>query len=271
MAEGGKKLDGKIAIVTGAGSSGPGLGTGKAISILLAREGAKVVLVDKFQDRAQETLDIIKSEGGEATIVTADLTEIPALQRIVDKTVATYGGVDILVNNAAMSSSTSLLDSTPEFYHQMLAVNLTAPFMLTRAAIPEMIKRGGGSVIFITSVAAMRGSGGGSSGCAAYAASKAGLVGLMTDIAPVYGPKGIRVNCVAPGMINTPMRAGVMARSGLDVEKLNKMLIQRTSLGIEGTAWDIAQATLFLAGPDSHYITSVLLPVDAGVTMRLGG
>jgi NAD(P)-dependent dehydrogenase (short-subunit alcohol dehydrogenase family) len=93
----------------------------------------------------------------------------------------------------------------------------------------------------------------------------------MTDIAPVYGPKGIRVNCIAPGMINTPMRAAVMAKSGLDVEKVNKALIQRTSLGIEGSAWDIAKATLFLAGPDAQYITSVLLPVDAGVTMRLGG
>jgi NAD(P)-dependent dehydrogenase (short-subunit alcohol dehydrogenase family) len=92
----------------------------------------------------------------------------------------------------------------------------------------------------------------------------------MTDIAAVYGPQGVRVNCVAPGMINTPMRAGVMAQSGLDVDALNKALTKRTSLGVEGTAWDIAKSTLFLVGPDGSYITSVLLPVDAGVTQRLG-
>lgn len=269
MAEVEKKLEGKVAIVTGAGSSGPGVGTGKAISILLAREGARVILVDKFQDRAQETLDVIKSEGGEATIVVADLGQIPECQRIVDEAVAIYGGVDILINNAAMSSSTSLLDTTPELYQQMLAINLTAPFMLSKAAIPEIIKRGGGSVIFITSIAALRGQGG-AKGSAAYSASKGGLHGLMTDIAAVYGPFGVRVNCVAPGMINTPMRAGVLAKSGLDVETLNKTLAKRTSLGIEGTAWDIAKSTLFLVGPDGSYITSVLLPVDAGVTQRMG-
>jgi NAD(P)-dependent dehydrogenase (short-subunit alcohol dehydrogenase family) len=269
MAEAVKKLEGKVAIVTGAGSSGPGVGTGKAISILLAREGAKVILVDKFQDRAQETLDLIRSEGGEATIVVADLSQIPECQRIVDQAVATYGGVDILINNAAMSSSTSLLDTTPELYQQMLAINLTAPFMLSKAAIPEIIGRGGGSVIFITSIAAMRGQGG-PKGAAAYSATKGALHSLMTDIAAVYGPQGVRVNCVAPGMINTPMRAGVMAQSGLDVDALNKALTKRTSLGVEGTAWDIAKSTLFLVGPDGSYITSVLLPVDAGVTQRLG-
>jgi len=263
-----KKLAGKVAIVTGAGSSGPGVGTGKAISIVLARQGAKVVLVDMFEDRAKETLDVIRQEGNEATIVTADLSEIPELQRIVDETVKTYGGVDILINNAAYSQSCSLVDTTPELYQKMVAVNLTAPFMLTRAALPVMIERGGGSVIFVTSIASLRGTGG-DVGCAAYAATKGGLNGLMNDIAAVYGPKGIRVNCVAPGMINTPMRAGVMAKSGLDVDKLNKMLAEKTSLQVEGTAWDIANATAFLVGPEGSYLTCVHLPVDAGVTMRM--
>jgi NAD(P)-dependent dehydrogenase (short-subunit alcohol dehydrogenase family) len=269
VAEGNRALDGKVAIVTGAGSSGPGLGTGKAISILLARQGAKVVLVDMFQDRAQETLDAIRSEGGEATIVTADLAQIPECQRIVDEAVKAYGGVDILINNAAMSASVSLLDTTPEFYQQMVAVNLTAPFMMSKAAIPQMIKRGGGAIIFVTSIAALRGNKGGK-GAPAYAASKAGMHGLMIDIAAIYGPQGVRVNCVAPGMINTPMRSAVMAKSGLDVDKLNKQLAQRTSLQIEGSAWDIAKAVTFLVGPDGTYITGVLLPVDAGVTQLMG-
>jgi NAD(P)-dependent dehydrogenase (short-subunit alcohol dehydrogenase family) len=269
MAENQKKLAGKVAIVTGAGSSGPGFGTGKAISVLFAREGAKVILVDKFEDRASETLELIRQEGGEAKVVTADLSQIPECQRIVDETVNHYGGVDILINNAAMSQSCSLTDTSPELYHQMLAVNLTAPFFLTKAAIPQMIRRGGGSVVFITSIAAMRGQGG--MGAAAYAAAKSGLHGLMTDIGDAYGKQGIRVNCVAPGMINTPMRTSVIEKAGLDVEKINKFVIGRTALGIEGSAWDVAHATLYLSSPEARYMTCVLLPVDAGATQRNAG
>jgi NAD(P)-dependent dehydrogenase (short-subunit alcohol dehydrogenase family) len=257
-----RKLEGKVAIVTGAGSSGPGLGTGKAISIVLARQGAKVVLVDKFEDRARDTLRLIEDEGGEASIVTADLTEIPACQRVVDETIARHGGVDILINNAAMSARASLLDTTPELYQQVVAINLTAPFMLSKAAVPSMIKRGGGSIINITSIAAMRGSGG--AGHTAYCATKAGLEGMMIDLADAYGKQGIRVNCVAPGIIATPMRDQATLEAGVDPKTLN--LGARTALGREGDAWDIARAVLFLVGPDGSYITGVLLPVDGGKT-----
>ena len=186
-----RKLDGKVAIVTGAGSSGPGVGTGKAISVLFAREGARVALVDRFEERAKETLALIEAEGGEATIVTADLTEVAACQRIVDETVARYGGVDILVNNAAITLPAGILDTTPEQYDQVLATNLTAPFMLTRAVLPVMVARGGGSIVNITSIAALRGQGG--SGTTAYATAKAGLLGLTTDVADAFGNAGIRV------------------------------------------------------------------------------
>ncbi len=258
------KLDGRVAIVTGAGSSGPGLGTGKAISVLFAREGAKVVLVDKFEDRADETLRLIEDEGGSATVVIADLAEVASCQHVVDQAVDRYGGVDILVNNAAISSSTSIVDTTPELYHQVIAVNLTAPFMLSKAAIPVMIERGGGAIVNITSIAALRGQGG--AGSTAYAASKAGLIGLMVDLADAYGKKGIRVNCIAPGIINTPMRAAAMRQAGVDPAQID--LSFRTSLGIEGDAWDVARAALFLAGPDGRYLTGVLLPVDGGTTAR---
>ena len=260
--EGSSKLDGKVAIVTGAGSSGPGYGTGKATAVLLAREGAQVVLVDKFEDRAKETLGLIEGEGGSATVVTADLAEISACQHVVDQAVALCGGVDILVNNAAIASSTSLLDTSPELYQQILAVNLTAPFMLSRAAIPVMIERGGGSIVHITSIAAMRGQGG--RGQAAYAAAKSGLMGLMVDVADSYGKQGIRVNCIAPGIIDTPMRAASMRQAGLDPATVD--LSGRTAVGFEGDAWDIARAVLFLAGPDGRYISGVLLPVDGGTT-----
>ena len=175
------KLEGKIAVVTGAGSSGPGVGTGKAISVLFGREGAKVVLVDKFEDRAKETLALVEAEGAEAAIVTTDLADIDAGQRVIDEAIATFGGVDILVNNAAIPSTTGILDTPPEVYSETIAVNLTAPYMLTRAVLPVMVERGGGSILNIISIAALRGQGG--RGATAYAASKAGLMGLMVDVA----------------------------------------------------------------------------------------
>jgi NAD(P)-dependent dehydrogenase (short-subunit alcohol dehydrogenase family) len=259
-----RKLDGRIAIVTGAGSSGPGVGTGKAISVLFAHEGAKVVLVDKFEDRAKETLRLIEDEGGTATVVIADLAEVPACGYVVDEAVARYGGLDILVNNAAIPSSTSILDTTPELYHRIIAVNLTAPFMLTKAAIPVMMKGGGGAIVNITSISAMRGQGG--MGAAAYATAKAGLMGLMVDVADTYGKKGIRVNCIAPGIIDTPMRNEAIRQAGLDPKQLD--LSFKTSVAVDGDAWDVARATLFLAGPDGRYLTGVLLPVDGGTTAR---
>jgi NAD(P)-dependent dehydrogenase (short-subunit alcohol dehydrogenase family) len=264
MTDGRGSLDEKVAIVTGAGSSGPGVGTGKATSVLFAREGARVVLVDKFADRAKETLKLIEEDGGEAIVVVADLGEASSYQFIVDEAVAHYGGIDVLVNNAAISSSTSILDTTHELYAEVLAVNLTAPFFLTKAVIPIMGKAGGGSIVNIMSIAAMRGQGG--RGRTAYATSKAGMWGLMVDVADAFGSQGIRINTVAPGIIDTPMRAAAMRQGGLDPEKVD--LSSKTSLNFEGDAWDVARAALFLAGPASRYITGVLLPVDGGTTAR---
>jgi NAD(P)-dependent dehydrogenase (short-subunit alcohol dehydrogenase family) len=220
------------------------------------------VLVDKFTERAEETLAMITDEGGTAAVVTADLAEIPACQDVVDQAVARFGRVDVLVNNAAITSPYSLLDTTPEVYRQVVAINQTAPFFLMQAAIPEMVKVGGGAIVNITSIAAMRGQGG--KGCAAYAASKSALVGLMADVADAYGPEGIRINCVAPGIIDTPMRTSVMRSSGLDPAELD--LGARVPLRREGDAWDIARMVRFLVGPEGHYITGVLIPVDGGKT-----
>src|SRR5262249_36225523 len=201
-------------------------------------------------------------EGAEATVVTLDLAEMSAGQRVVDAAVRAFGGADILVNNAAIASSTNILDTTPELYEQIIAVNLTAPFMLTKAVLPVMMERGGGSIVTVIWIAALGGQGG--KGQAAYAASKAGMRGLMVDVADAFGKHGVRVNCVAPGIIDTPMRAAAISQAGLDPSTLD--LGYKTALGIEGDAWDIARAVLFLAGPDGRYITGVVLPVDGGTT-----
>jgi NAD(P)-dependent dehydrogenase (short-subunit alcohol dehydrogenase family) len=255
------KLEGLVAIVTGAGSSGPGFGIGKAISVLLAREGAKLVLVDKDGARADDTLQTIESEGGTATTVVADLADAQICPIVVAQAVEAFGKVDILVNNAAVTGWGDILETSFEWYQTTIAVNLTAPFMLSKAAIPVMLEQGGGSIVNITSIVGMRGTG---ARQPAYAAAKAGLAGLMRELADTFGPRGIRVNCIAPGMINTPMRAAVLAQAAHGKTDFS----DRTALGIEGDAWDVARAVLFLAGPDGRYITGVELPVDGGTTMR---
>jgi NAD(P)-dependent dehydrogenase (short-subunit alcohol dehydrogenase family) len=259
-----KKLDGKVTIVTGAGSAGKGVGTGKAMSVLFAREGSRVVLVDMYEDRAKETLNLIQEEGGEAMIVTVDLTDPQNCQRVVDETISHYGGVDILINNVAIPLTKSILDTSHEEYNRLIATNLNAPFWLSKGAIPSMIERGGGSIINITSIAALRGHGG--NGSAAYAAAKSGLLGLTTDLTDTFGKQGIRVNAIAPGIIATPQRDNAIIQNGGDPSQFD--LTVKTCLGIEGDAWDVARAALFLAGPDGRYITGILLPVDGGAISR---
>jgi NAD(P)-dependent dehydrogenase (short-subunit alcohol dehydrogenase family) len=234
------------------------------MAVLFAREGSRVVLVDMYEERAKVTLGLIEGEGGEAVIVETDLAEPENCRRVVDETIARYGGVDILVNNAAIPLSKSLLDTTVEEYDRLMATNINAPFWLSKAAVPSMIERGGGSIINITSIAALRGHGG--HGAAAYATAKSAMLGLTTDLADTFGKEGIRVNAIAPGIIATPQRDNAILQNGGDPSKLD--LTVKTCLGIEGDAWDIARAALFLAGPDGRYITGVLLPVDGGTISR---
>jgi NAD(P)-dependent dehydrogenase (short-subunit alcohol dehydrogenase family) len=260
----GEKLEGSVAVVSGAGSIGAGFGIGKAISVLLAREGASVVLVDISEERARDTLAVIESEGGKGAVVVADLEQVGSPARIVDEAIQAFGGVDILVNNAAHTGGVGLLDTSDELLQQMYAINIAAPFMLCKAAIPSMIERGGGSIVNITSIMALRGQG---ASAAAYAMTKSALMGLTVDLADAYGRDGIRVNTLVPGMIASPLLAGLLESKGLDPKTLD--LANRTALGVMGEGWDIARAAVFLAGPDAKYVTSVLLPVDGGASMRI--
>jgi NAD(P)-dependent dehydrogenase (short-subunit alcohol dehydrogenase family) len=266
----GRKLEGLVTVVSGAGSVGKGFGTGKAMATLFAREGSKVVCVDRVAERAEDTKRVIEEEGGTAVVVIDELEDVEAGDRIIAAAVDAFGGVDILINNAAAAIPINILETTNEMYDRILDVNLRAPFMLCRAAIPVMIERGGGSVISISSVAAMRGQGG--AGRTAYAASKMGLVGMTTDLADTYGKHGIRFNAIAPGLISTPHQAQAIADSDAtgttQVGQKQYDLSTKTCLGIEGDAWDIARAALFLAGPDGRYITGMLMPVDGGSTTR---
>jgi NAD(P)-dependent dehydrogenase (short-subunit alcohol dehydrogenase family) len=258
------RVEGKVAVVTGSGTHGHTAGVGRATAVLLAREGAQVIVVDRIDDRANATLREIVDDGGKGTVNVADLGDPGECQRVVDETVEQFGGVDVLVNNAAVAAQVGMLEISHELYEQVMAVNVRAPFMLTKAALPVMIERGGGSVVNITSVAAIRGTGAPN---AAYATSKGALLGMMIDVATSYGRHGVRVNCVAPGHVDTPFRADAAREMGVDLSVLDAG--DRTALGFEGDAWDVARTVLFLSSDEARYVTGMHVLVDGGATTRI--
>ena len=257
MQRGRPRLEGKVAIVTGAGSSGPGIGTGKATSILFAREGAKVLLVDRAAVHAEETLAAVREEGGEASIFEADAIRSEDCQAMVEAAQIRYGGLDILFNNVGILSRGTVVDVTEEDWDRVLEVNLKSMMLTSKYAVPSMIQSGGGSIINVSSIAGLRA--GSSGGNISYAASKGGVIALTTSMAVEHGRDKIRVNCIAPGSIYTPMVASDMSNETRDLRR------RAAPLGTEGTAWDIAWAAVFLASDEARWISGVVLPVDAGL------
>ena len=250
------RLEGKVAIVTGAGSSGPGVGNGKAASVLFAREGAKVLLVDIDADHAQETLELITAEGGEASVLQADVTRPDHCRSMVESAVERYGRLDILDNNVGVLLREKFTDIDPDDWDRVMAINLKSMMLASQAAIPRMIESGGGSIINMTSVAGIR-----AWSDAAYAASKAGIIGLTQTLAAEHGRDGIRANAIAPGAVYTPMVAWQLSEEAREIRR------ESTLLGTEGTAWDVAWAAVYLASDEARWVTGVLLPIDGGVTI----
>ena len=251
------RLEGKVAIVTGAGSSGPGIGTGKATAMLFAREGARVLLVDRSASQAEETLRNIGEEGGEASVFEGDVTNSQDCQAMVEAAVERYGGINVLFNNVGILGRGNVVDVDEDHWDQVLDVNLKSMVLTSKYAVPRMAEGGGGSIINVTSIAGIRAGSGGAA--VPYAASKAGIVGLTTTMAVTHGRDNIRVNCIAPGHIYTPMVAGAMSDEFRDLRR------RAGPLGTEGTAWDIAWAGVFLASDESRWVSGIVLPVDAGL------
>ena len=257
MPTGRLRLEGKIAVITGAGSSGPGLGTGKAASILFAREGAKVLLVDRNPQAAEETLATIREEGGEASIIGADVTLAVDCQAIADAAVERYGALHILFNNVGITGPGSPTDVEESVWDNVLDVNLKSMMLTTKYAVPKMMDAGGGSIINMSSIAGVRAGSGAAS--VPYSASKAGVIGMSETMAVHLGRDNVRVNVIAPGHIYTPMVGGTM-------EPVTRERRRKAGpLGVEGNAWDIAYAALFLASDESRWVSGVVLPVDAGL------
>jgi NAD(P)-dependent dehydrogenase (short-subunit alcohol dehydrogenase family) len=252
------RLDGKVAIVTGGGSSESvaGAGIGQAIAISLSREGASVVVVDKSADRAAATLHDVEAQGGRAVVFKGDVTSESDCAAMVRVASERFGGLDILVNNAAVSRHVAITETSMELYDEVIGVNLTGSFLACKFAIPALIERGGGSIVNIGSIAGIRDSG---TSHPAYCASKAAQLGLTIDLAGAYGRDNVRVNAVLPGIIATPMQTSVGTVADDVRARLNL-------LGRMGDAWDIANAVLFLCSNEGAYITGVALPVDGGAT-----
>jgi NAD(P)-dependent dehydrogenase (short-subunit alcohol dehydrogenase family) len=250
-----RRLDGRVAIITGAGTEGSLLGTGVATALLFASQGAQVGVVDVSAERAANTLKLIEELGGTGLAAVADITVAADCERAVQQVVDQFGRLDILVNNAAIvggSGDVELIDEV--MWNRVVALDLNAVMLMAKYAVPHLRAAGGGAIVNLSSIAGMRGMGSG-----AYAAAKGGVIGLTYDLAYSHGRDGIRVNCIAPGHLFTPM--GNQGDGELRERRRRAGL-----LGTEGTAWDAAWAALFLASDESRWITGVVLPVDAGTT-----
>jgi NAD(P)-dependent dehydrogenase (short-subunit alcohol dehydrogenase family) len=251
----GERLSGKIAIVTGAGSRGPGVGNGKAAAILMAREGARVLCVDAQKERAEETVGLIRADHGEALAFAADVTRKGECEAMVAEAVARWGGLDVLHNNVGIESRQLLMDTTEDEWDRVMAVDLKSMLLATQAAVPALERRGGGAVTCVSSVAALRGAWG-----TAYATAKAGVLGFVVTTAMQLAAKAIRVNAIAPGTVWTPMVGDL----GPEMRERRRKAIP---LGVEGTAWDVGWAAIYLASAEARWVTGQTLVVDGGLTL----
>lgn len=245
-------LAGKIAIVTGAGG-----GIGRPTALLLAAAGARVVVADINTAAAGDVAAAVRAGGGNAVALAVDILQEDSIRALVAATVAEYGGLDVLVNNAAVGSpgDHDVLSMDAEVWDRVMAGTARGPMLCCKHAIPEMLKRGGGTVVNIASGAALTGQ----LTQAAYNAAKAAVISLTQSVATMYGKQGIRCNAIAPGLIMHERLATFFPPAYAEIDKNNVLTPQ------QGTPQDIAEAVLFLASPASRFITGQVLPVDGGL------
>ena len=262
------KLDGKVALVTGCGSIGPGWGNGKAIAALLARQGATVMGVDVNLAAAEATRAEIMAEGNALAIATCDVTDGAQVDAMVADCVARFGRLDILVNNVGQSEPGTPASMAPEVWERQLQLNLTSVYRTCHAALPVMEAQGGGAIVNVSSVAGLRWVGKDQVG---YAAAKAGLMQFSRVTAVAYAAKGVRLNCVVPGLMFTPLVQRLADRyGGGDFEAMVARRHAQVPMGRMGDAWDVAHAALFLASDEARYITGTEIVVDGGLTASTG-
>lgn len=261
------RLDGKVAIVTGAGSVGPGWGNGRATAVLFAREGARVFAVDRNADALAETLELIAAEGGTVRPYGCDVTSGDEVAAMVAACLDAYGRIDVLVNNVGGSHPGGAAELSPEDWDAQLRYNVTSTYLTCHHVIPVMRDGGGGAIVNTASTSGVSYSG---SPQAGYAASKAAVIQFSKVTAVQYAADRIRVNTVVPGQLHTPMVEARLAgqRTGGDIETLLRQRAARVPLPVEGDGRDTAYASLFLASDEARFITGTQIVVDGGMTAR---
>jgi NAD(P)-dependent dehydrogenase (short-subunit alcohol dehydrogenase family) len=261
------RLEGKVALITGAGCIGPGWGNGRATAVLFAKEGAKVFAVDREPGPMEETLARIAEFGGDVRTHTADVTRSDEVASMVATCRAAYGRIDVLVNNVGGSAAGGPVELAEDAWDAQIDYNLKSVFLACKHAIPVMVEQGGGSIVNTASTSGLRWTG---AAQVAYAASKAGVIQFGRVVAVQYAAQGIRVNTVVPGQMHTPMVEARLAkqRAGGDVEALLKQRLSRIPLGFMGDGRDTAAAALFLASDEARFVTGTEIVVDGGMTAR---
>jgi NAD(P)-dependent dehydrogenase (short-subunit alcohol dehydrogenase family) len=263
------RLTDKVAIITGAGQTpGETIGNGKAMALLFARAGARVLCVDRDAARAADTVSRIESDGGVAALCAADVSKADDAARIAAGCVAAFGRIDILVNNVGIGGNG---DGPPhklteEAFDRILRVNLKGAWLVTKAAMPGMLEQRSGAIVNISSLASIAGG-----FQMAYEVSKAGMNRMTRSVAMSGASRGVRCNAITPGLMDTPMAiGGIAAARGISMEELREERSKNVPLQFMGTGWDTAHAALFLASDEARFITGAVLPVDGGGSARVG-
>jgi NAD(P)-dependent dehydrogenase (short-subunit alcohol dehydrogenase family) len=251
-------LAGKVAIVTGGGAPDDGIGNGRAAAMLLARSGAKVLVVDIEREAAEQTVKMIGEGGGTALAHVANVAEEAQCKALIDAALTAWGRLDLLDNNVGIGGRGTVVDTPSDLWRRVMTVNVDSMFYVSKYAIPAMVETaGGGAIVNVSSIAALR-----PRGLTAYSTSKGAVIALTRAMAVDHGPQQIRVNCVAPGPIYTPrMYTGQMTPAGREARRLASVL------GLEGLGWDIGHAVRFLLSEQARYITGQTLVVDGGATL----
>jgi NAD(P)-dependent dehydrogenase (short-subunit alcohol dehydrogenase family) len=263
-----QRLKNKIAIITGAGSVGEGWGNGKATAALFAREGASVFAVDVNLSAAQETQAIINREGGICVAHRADVSVASEVEALVSHCVERFGRVDVLHNNVGIVETGGPVELSEAHWDRTMRVNLKSLFLMCKHVLPIMERQTSGAIVNVSSVGGMRWTG---IPYAAYATSKAGVMQFTQSVAIEYARKGIRCNCIAPGLIDTPLvRKSLLNAYGGDIDAAIQIRNNQAPMGRMGDAWDVAYAALFLACDESKYITGASLVVDGGLSCVAG-
>lgn len=259
------RLRNKVALVFGAGSSGPGWSNGKATAVAYAREGATVVAVDRNGPAAEETGGLIAAEGGVCLAVTADVTSAQQVMHAVRQCVDRFGRIDILHNNVGIVELGGPVEATEASWDRVMAVNTKGMFLTCKHVLPVMLEQRSGVILNISSIAGIRYTG---MNYIAYAASKGAVNQFTQELAVQYAAQGIRVNAILPGFMNTPLIHERLPSQYASVDEMIRVRDALCPMKRMGDAWDVAHAAVFLASDEARYITGVLLPVDGGLTCK---